>query len=618
MNSLVQIPPNRLSVWLLLSLFLTSLSAAMLCARGELSSADEVFVYRTAQAIVQKGSTEIDETAGRTTSRFSLLPSLWAAPFALAANLLPEMPERERWLLYFTCFASATATALAVILLAAWLARLGHSPRVVVASALLFAFGSLAFPYATSLYGQVLATPLLLAAAWSVSNGHSGNTLVFFGLLVFCRVDFALLVPAFALGGAARGRDWRSWLFPLAGATIGAVATLLVSWARGDPLLRGAYGGESFSTPFLVGLLNLLFSFGKGLAWYSPAAFAGGAAGFWYAARRPIPGRLVLYVLLTELVVISSWWTWHGGFAWGPRLLLPILPLCFLPLAQWLERWNQHSLLVRRAFGLLASASLAINLWAALQPVERDPAQVFAEIELIYVASASPLRAPPLPITPWLWNAPPSPLRTTMFVVLAIGLLGGLVGIARILASSIKVRPRALLSLTLAALFALAAKVPQGADFAPAGQYAGLESTGGAASGLLLAPITGTYVFHDDLLRPLAVQVAGRELFTGTRSASIELERGAVPITVRGKDGPPGTLRWTIPGYALFKEPVARAYLVSSPPTVAQSVLAIWIEFGWLLWLAALYFLSRWLLASDEADALVTHAPSPRGSHSPS
>lgn len=41
---------------------------------------------------------------------------------------------------------------------------------------------------------------------------------------------------------------------------------------------------------------------------------------------------LILF-FITNLVVYSSWWAWGGGWAWGPRFLIPFVPILILPVA---------------------------------------------------------------------------------------------------------------------------------------------------------------------------------------------------------------------------------------------------------------------------------------------
>lgn len=103
--------------------------------------------------------------------------------------------------------------------------------------------------------------------------------------------------------------------------------------SRGDILAAGYAGdrgyvtvlpfsGKSgFSYPMLLGILSLLFSFGKGLFFFSPGLI------LIPRARRAYPElaeffELSIAFLAGLLLVYSRWWSWYGGWTWGPRFLL--------------------------------------------------------------------------------------------------------------------------------------------------------------------------------------------------------------------------------------------------------------------------------------------------------
>jgi hypothetical protein len=108
------------------------------------------------------------------------------------------------------------------------------------------------------------------------------------------------------------------------------------SWLRnGDPRDSGyaddhgfatvmPYSGRpGFSYPLFFGVLALCLSFGKGLLFFAP--------GLILPVRRlmqradPALWRLYLswVAYLGGLVLVyGAWWSWYGGFTWGPRFLL--------------------------------------------------------------------------------------------------------------------------------------------------------------------------------------------------------------------------------------------------------------------------------------------------------
>ena len=118
-------------------------------------------------------------------------------------------------------------------------------------------------------------------------------------------------------------------------ATAAAAALILGEnlLVRGAPLDGGYFrdrglitvmpfsGMPGFSYPLLLGLVSLLFSFGKGLLFFAPGLLLA------RRARRDRPQLAAFFDLslafLAGLVLIySSWWAWYGGWKWGPRFLL--------------------------------------------------------------------------------------------------------------------------------------------------------------------------------------------------------------------------------------------------------------------------------------------------------
>ncbi|HEX5475951.1 MAG TPA: hypothetical protein VFX12_14930 [Vicinamibacterales bacterium] len=186
-----------------------------------------------------------------------------------------------------------------------------------------------------------------------------------------------------------------------------------------------SYAGEGFTHPFVDGLWRLLAGPDKGLLLYFPALAVAVVAGTrtWRdrAARESALGALLPFVAL--LALAAPWWAWHGVDGWGPRLLVPAVPLLGALAAVEIARWP------RPAAYVLVAASIAINLPPLLQnptPVVRymwqcawpsDPAIAlrvprFARRDqdgrtlvppdqvLATVPSASPFV-----VLPWFWNA---------------------------------------------------------------------------------------------------------------------------------------------------------------------------------------------------------------------
>ena len=88
--------------------------------------------------------------------------------------------------------------------------------------------------------------------------------------------------------------------------------------------------GEGFTNPFFSGFWGLIFSpYRRRLLAHAPLYRQ--LIGFVAFLRRHRLEAAAIGVLSVVLIVLYSlWWMWWGGFAWGPRFLVPLTPLWVL------------------------------------------------------------------------------------------------------------------------------------------------------------------------------------------------------------------------------------------------------------------------------------------------
>ncbi len=203
------------------------------------------------------------------------------------------------------------------------------------------------------------------------------------GLAGWCAIILGVVnTPATLLGlillDAKHMLESRHMRYALA-ITVTVALILLESWIRrGSPLETGytddqgeitimPYSGRpGFSNPLFFGLISLLFSFGKGIFFFAPGLLLPIRKTLRKVQEATHVDLLAIYTLwmgflVGLLLVYSCWWSWHGGWFWGPRfLLIASIPASFA-LAVRLQ-WRDTSLLVN----IVTVLVLCLSVWVGI------------------------------------------------------------------------------------------------------------------------------------------------------------------------------------------------------------------------------------------------------------
>jgi hypothetical protein len=263
------------------------------------------------------------------------------------------------------------------------LRELGVGRRRALWIAWLYAFGTLAWHYAGVLFIEPLVALCLTVAMLALvrfRNSSQRAALVIagsaVGIAVVARIDSTLLIalPTFlyamavvvrrqrAQVAARRQPQWWHVGLPLALFSAPVVLAVVVDawydWIRyGSPFKTGyaAYDALGFTYPLIKGIYGLLLSPGVGLFVFVPVLVVALLGFSDFRRRWPLEFALVAVVVCGRVLFYAGWWSWDGGLAWGPRFLVPILPLvmiglAFLPVRGW------------RRVGLWLTGSLSVGI----------------------------------------------------------------------------------------------------------------------------------------------------------------------------------------------------------------------------------------------------------------
>jgi hypothetical protein len=345
---------------------------------GRIVGSDEVTMLELSRALLRG---HIDVPAGATMLGRSGKPytkntagqAVLALPLVAAAEAMTTaVPERRELAVRFVVsFFNAIVTGLLLALFYRAARSLAVGAGAALATTVLLGFTTPLWVYAKSFMAEPLQALGLLLALTGNLHADRGPRRVTgaVGVLLATSVKpsmapLALLCVVYALPFSPR--RWRATLPALLGFLLAMIGHLVYNAARfGNPLETG-YGAQAtpaaYTTPLLVGLYGLLLSSGKGVLWFAPALWlvptgwglmraAGGAA-------RDAAGA-VLATAVFALGLYGTFEHWAGDGSFGPRYLVPLLPLAFLAVAFALDRASR---LARRWAFALGLVGLLVQL----------------------------------------------------------------------------------------------------------------------------------------------------------------------------------------------------------------------------------------------------------------
>ena len=320
----------------------------------------------------------VAEVNGRLVSRYPIAPAILALPFygvPLGTDWLFN-PGRD-WLVfpwsvfYPAKFAAAFITVLAVVMFFFCACELTD---VRTSAAITFAFGIGTSVWSTASQALWQQTPSLLfqlIGIWFLLRGRrkGANAIapgaLFFSVATVTRANDGFAALLFTLYVLIEYRSaiwrWLGWAIPPA-----LLAMIYNAIYNGSPFVFGYQEGFTQTMAWLRvdGIIGLFLSPSRGLFIYSPfLVFA--IYGAWLARREW--ARLFYFCAAINFVlsayILSMFQNWDGGWGYGSRLLVDVLPYIAFLLIPVLPRLHGAA---RGAFwgtAIYAAIAQAFGLW---------------------------------------------------------------------------------------------------------------------------------------------------------------------------------------------------------------------------------------------------------------
>ncbi|MEP7027369.1 MAG: hypothetical protein ABI960_02130 [Candidatus Eisenbacteria bacterium] len=351
-------------------------------AGGRITSSDEYTMYRLTESLVTRGTVWVDAgnaergPDGRLYPKAGIGQALAAAPFYGLGRVaaLPFAPaKRELVTRAVTALLNAFVGGLLGAFLFLLFLEVGTSARGALFWTLASLLATPLWVYAKSFLTEPLLALGLAAGLYGAlrfkAAGASRHALLAglaWGGVVLVKYAMAPAVLLLALPFVPSLRRTRAALPGVLAVLLCLALALLYNIARtGIPFGTG-YGRQAtaaaFSTPLFVGLYGLLLSSGKGIVWFAPLVVLVPIAAPAAVRRLGAAAWGILAACVVMLLVYATFEHWAGDGSWGPRYLVPLVPLALLLVAAGhaQEPWGGRGR--RVVVGALATAGLLVTL----------------------------------------------------------------------------------------------------------------------------------------------------------------------------------------------------------------------------------------------------------------
>ena len=349
LDKLCQHPAAKL-LWPVLAVY-------MLTAKGHVEIIDTDYSLSTARAILEDGSLLIEPPDpavgahasvlidGKMYSKYGIglvLIFLPIVAFAKGMSLLPGLQEAQVTG-FLVSFYNLPFAVGALYFFYRICRQLGAKKRAACLTTLVMGVGTSFWKYTVTDFSEVTQLCLMLGAVFYVFRSENNDMVkasVFFsGLFLLKLANIVIWGPlalylflrhGFCMHGAKKVAVFASVVF------FTGLFLLLYNYLRfGSPLSTGyGYAGPIFTMEYFKrDIIGFFTSPQRGIFHYNPILLA--ALFIWPAFLRKFTKEGICFILITLVwsTMMASWASYQGGWAWGNRLLLPLIPIILLPLA---------------------------------------------------------------------------------------------------------------------------------------------------------------------------------------------------------------------------------------------------------------------------------------------
>ncbi|MFC2171645.1 hypothetical protein ACFLU6_03320 [Acidobacteriota bacterium] len=380
------------TIWIGLTIYLFVLSCYLLTFNLHVvSTPDEFQRLGLVRSLVFDGSLVVEAGRDRPfVTKYPIFQSIAAIPWYLAgyftAQLLPGLEAHSIAEFSTGLFMPMVCAAIVVIVFKLSIA-IGSSVRSSVGAAVVLGLASCLWPYSKRFFSEPVTALLLLVGAWGFLTFQSSlktrHLILSFGILILAGLNNYLsgLVILMSAAILIIDRERRKYgvlrIILIAGIAFALCVSLcmLINHIKfGHPIRTGyeesttmirdidSRWAEFLANPLFIGLYGFLFSSGRSIFLFNPPLILALLGIGELSCRNRVLARYIAVTSGLFLLFYSKLVVWYANGVFGPRYLIPVIPLLFIPLALWFQSDKLAKRAVRVTSIVIIAAGILVQL----------------------------------------------------------------------------------------------------------------------------------------------------------------------------------------------------------------------------------------------------------------
>lgn len=373
----------------------------LLTAKGHIEIIDTDYSIRTAKAIIEDGTMLIEPVeknnkmptiAGtdKVYSQYGIGILAIFVPIVVVAKLLSIASGMNEVIIthFILSFYNIPFAILGLWHFRSILILLNQKKEIATFFTICLAIGTIFWKYVVTDFSEITQIALLLGAIHSYVNfNHPRRWLLvsaYLSLLILLKLVYVIVIPPFVLLAIIDGKrnqcTLQNFIYGVTFLLPGALLLMCINWIRYGSIFESGYGNAQSDFSFLYfqrDWKDYLISLNRGIIPYSPIILAGIISIRKFYQTNLATLFLITTICMSVYLLTASWVGWKGGYCWGNRNLVPVVPLLCISWAyiDWKNMQHKITFLLLLTISLpvqIVAVSLKTHEWSVLSREFKD------------------------------------------------------------------------------------------------------------------------------------------------------------------------------------------------------------------------------------------------------